>query len=168
MGKISKAETCSEQIKQETIKKDVKNSLLSRLLSVPRLYPCWWDDWGMFVCLWAVGCLLWLITGPLLSPGHFLPPGFTLTMSAVAAVFTDVTIAIKWLLKPSLGKPLCRLSTGDGHAFHVDSPVGWGIIFTEGQRGFEMNLDFSACENMQKDFWSSGELCHLIPWWQDS
>ncbi|XP_062258132.1 polycystin-1-like protein 2 [Platichthys flesus] len=62
--------------------------------------------------------------GNYLSVDYHCEEGFTLTMNTVAAVFTDVTIIIKWLLTPSRGKPLCRLSTGDGHVFHVDSPAG--------------------------------------------
>ncbi|XP_034430202.1 polycystic kidney disease protein 1-like 2 [Hippoglossus hippoglossus] len=62
--------------------------------------------------------------GNYLSVDYHCEEGFTVTMNTVAAVFTDVTITVKWLLTPSRGKPLCRLSTGDGHVFHVDSPVG--------------------------------------------
>lgn len=61
-----------------------------------------------------------LVTGT----GHFLPPGLTLSAIAVAAVFDDVTITVKWLLDLPRGNLSCKLSTGDGHVIYLHSPEG--------------------------------------------
>ncbi|AWP12851.1 putative polycystic kidney disease protein 1-like 2 [Scophthalmus maximus] len=62
--------------------------------------------------------------GSYLSVDYQCKDGLTLSASTVAAVLTDITIDIKWLLHLTSGKPVCRLSTGDGHVIYLDSPEG--------------------------------------------
>nr|XP_043906417.1 polycystic kidney disease protein 1-like 2 [Solea senegalensis] len=62
--------------------------------------------------------------GSYLSVDYHCKDGLTLTPSSVAAVFTDITISMKWLLHLPLGKPACRLSTGDGYVVHLNRVEG--------------------------------------------
>ncbi|XP_031725951.1 polycystic kidney disease protein 1-like 2 [Anarrhichthys ocellatus] len=62
--------------------------------------------------------------GSYLSVDHHCKDGLTLSMSTTAAVFDDVTISVKWLLRDPHGNPSCKMSTGDGHVIYLHSPEG--------------------------------------------
>ncbi|KAM7380789.1 hypothetical protein PAMP_004062 [Pampus punctatissimus] len=50
--------------------------------------------------------------------------GLTLSVSTVAAVFTDVTISLRWLLHLPRGNFSCKLSAGDNHVIYLHSSEG--------------------------------------------
>ncbi|XP_045910422.1 polycystic kidney disease protein 1-like 2 [Micropterus dolomieu] len=62
--------------------------------------------------------------GSYLSLDYHCKDGLTLSAIAVAAVFDDVTITVKWLLDLPRGNLSCKLSTGDGHVIYLHSPEG--------------------------------------------
>ncbi|XP_067459444.1 polycystin-1-like protein 2 [Thunnus thynnus] len=53
--------------------------------------------------------------GSYLSVDYHCKDGLTLLVSTVAAVFSDVTIGVKWLLHLPRGNISCKLSAGDSH-----------------------------------------------------
>ncbi|KAM9346888.1 polycystin-1-like protein 2 [Symphorus nematophorus] len=59
--------------------------------------------------------------GSYLSLDYHCKDGLTLSVSAVAAVFNDVTISVKWLLHLHLS---CKLNTGDNHFVRLHSSEG--------------------------------------------
>ncbi|XP_068592767.1 polycystin-1-like protein 2 [Cebidichthys violaceus] len=62
--------------------------------------------------------------GSYLSVDHHCKDGLTLSVSTAAAVFDDVAISVKWLLRDP--NPRCKMSTGDGRVIHLHSPQGFG------------------------------------------
>ncbi|XP_038575816.1 polycystic kidney disease protein 1-like 2 [Micropterus salmoides] len=62
--------------------------------------------------------------GSYLSLDYHCKDGLTLSAIAVAAVFDDITITVKWLLDLPRGNLSCKLSTGDGHVIYLHSPEG--------------------------------------------
>ncbi|XP_071389094.1 polycystin-1-like protein 2 [Centroberyx affinis] len=62
--------------------------------------------------------------GSYLSVDYHCKDGLNLSMSELAAVFDDVTISVKWLLRSFWGDLTCKLSTGDGHIIYLNSPDG--------------------------------------------
>nr|XP_040057277.1 polycystic kidney disease protein 1-like 2 isoform X1 [Gasterosteus aculeatus aculeatus] len=62
--------------------------------------------------------------GSYLSVEHHCKDGLTLSVSAAAAVFEEVTISWKWLLDLPQGNPSCKLSTGDGRVIDHHSQEG--------------------------------------------
>ncbi|XP_066568584.1 polycystin-1-like protein 2 [Amia ocellicauda] len=61
--------------------------------------------------------------GSYLSVEYHCKEGLKLEVVDPAAVFENVTIGIKWLLKPFSGNLTCTLGTGDGHTIDPYSPV---------------------------------------------
>ncbi|XP_071754722.2 polycystin-1-like protein 2 [Centroberyx gerrardi] len=62
--------------------------------------------------------------GSYLSVDFHCKDGLKLSMSELAAVFDDVTVSVKWLLRSFWGDLTCKLSTGDGHIIYLHSPDG--------------------------------------------
>ncbi|XP_042283303.1 polycystic kidney disease protein 1-like 2 [Thunnus maccoyii] len=67
--------------------------------------------------------------GSYLSVDYHCKDGLTLLVSTVAAVFSDVTIGVKWLLHLPRGNISCKLSAGDSH-----------IIYLQFQEGLESSV----------------------------
>ncbi|KAM6955775.1 polycystin-1-like protein 2 [Lycodopsis pacificus] len=63
--------------------------------------------------------------GSYLSVDHHCKDGLTLSVSTAAAVFDEVTISVKWLLRDPHGNPSCKMSTGDGRVIYLHSPEGF-------------------------------------------
>ncbi|XP_062287305.1 polycystin-1-like protein 2 [Scomber scombrus] len=62
--------------------------------------------------------------GSYLSVDYHCRDGLTLSVSTVAAVFSDVTIGVKWLLHLPRGNISCTLSAGDSHVIYLQGSDG--------------------------------------------
>ncbi|XP_026176225.1 polycystic kidney disease protein 1-like 2 [Mastacembelus armatus] len=60
--------------------------------------------------------------GSYLSIEYYCKHGLQLLLSAVAAVFDNVTITMKWLLHPFQGNLTCTLNAGDGYTIDSYTP----------------------------------------------